>query len=78
MSWNYRIIHHPDGHYALHEVFYDNSGRPTAMTEEPVAFIADAEEGPRGVVEALRIALADAQGRTPLPAQSVIGHEGCP
>ena len=33
MSWSYRIVRHRDGTLALHEVYYDEGGRPYAYTE---------------------------------------------
>ncbi len=34
MHWNNRILRHPDGSYGLHEVFYNDEGKPSACTEE--------------------------------------------
>jgi hypothetical protein len=28
MSWNYRMIEDSHGGYAIHEVYYDNDGKP--------------------------------------------------
>jgi hypothetical protein len=28
MAWNYRVLRHPDGHLALHEVYYEKAGKP--------------------------------------------------
>ncbi len=39
MTWNYRIIHHDkDKHpyFAVHEVFYDDDGKITSWTAEPI------------------------------------------
>ncbi len=69
MTWSYRVIRHADGHYAVHEVFYDERGVPTAMTQEPISFLADADEGPEAIVTALHRALEDARLREPLPAE---------
>lgn len=64
MTWNYRIIKYKDGSgYGLHEVFYDKSGRPAAMTVDPINFSTDSEEGPNGIVSSLSMALADAIAR---------------
>lgn len=38
MSWNYRVIRHTvDGEtgYGVHEVYYNEDGKPIACTEEP-------------------------------------------
>ncbi|MEE2951243.1 MAG: hypothetical protein VYD57_08305 [Pseudomonadota bacterium] len=63
MSWNYRIIRHAEGHFSLHEVYYDQDGQPESYTADPISFVVDEEEGPKGIVESLRLALQDAQTR---------------
>lgn len=63
MTWNYRIIRHTDGHFALHEVFYDEQGNPNAVTKEPITFIADKEEGTDGIVKSLEMAAKDSKTR---------------
>ena len=38
MSWNYRVMrrHDVDGYvFAIHEVFYDDAGKPDSWTAEP-------------------------------------------
>jgi hypothetical protein len=27
-AWNYRVLRHPNGRAAVHEVFFDDDGRP--------------------------------------------------
>jgi hypothetical protein len=63
MSWNYRIVKRCDGSYGLHEVFYDDASAPRAMTERPIHFETNAEEGPAGIVASLEMALKDARER---------------
>ena len=39
MSWNYRVVQHgesKDSHFAVHEVFYDESGNITHWTADPI------------------------------------------
>lgn len=41
MTWNFRLVKRKDPRsssswYAVHEVFYNDAGRPFAMTEDPV------------------------------------------
>lgn len=36
MSWEYRIMKHADGSYALHEAYYDRNGKINGWTEKPV------------------------------------------
>lgn len=62
MNWNYRIVRYPDGRaFALHEVYYDENGKPLAMTVDPATFVAVAEDSPETVIEALKMALKDAE-----------------
>ncbi len=71
MVWNYRIVRHKKGHFALHEVYYDEDERPFGMTE-PIDFVADADEGPEGVINALEAALADAKAMPVLEYDEVL------
>ena len=70
MSWHYRVLRHPDGTLALHEVHGDERDRPHSYTEQPVGFVADAEEGLAGIVGALEMALRDARERPILDTQA--------
>jgi len=42
MTWNHRVLYHaptdknPDEWFAIHEVYYDENGKPTMCTKEPV------------------------------------------
>lgn len=60
MTWNYRLIRHAN-HLGLHEVFYDDAGKVTNWTADPVTFVADSDEGAAGIIGALENALADAR-----------------
>lgn len=61
MSWNYRVVKYRDGSgYGLHEVFYDDEGKAYAMTERPVGFACDPEEGPLSIALQLLKAHEDA------------------
>jgi hypothetical protein len=61
MTWNYRIIEFSD-YRALHEVHYDEKGRPWAYTSEPREFVESLDEDDAGAIVAdLEIALSDAQ-----------------
>ena len=48
MSWNYRIIKKKWAEdyteFAVHEVYYDDDGKPTAVTETSVYPIGETEE----------------------------------
>lgn len=63
MTWNYRIIQFDDCE-ALHEVYYDDEGRPTAYTENAVDFVFD---HPGDIEDGLRMALRDVQNYPKLP-----------
>lgn len=48
MSWNHRIVKQTTelggqeyAMYGLHEVFYDDAGKPGSWTKEPVAIVGD-------------------------------------
>lgn len=68
--WNYRIVKYRPGVkvapgasedcYGLHEVYYNSKGEPWAMTSDPRGFIG---ETPEELIDALNMALRDAQER---------------
>ena len=61
-TWNYRIVRYRHGReLGLHEVHYDEQGRPWAMTQDPIVFVVEADEGPETIVKALEMAMADAR-----------------
>ena len=63
MTWNYRIVRYLDNKgFGLHEVYYEGD-KEVAMTNDPISFSCDVEEGPEGVSVSLKMALNDAQNR---------------
>lgn len=58
MTWNYRLLRHLDGrgqiYLAVHEVYYDEEGKPDACTVEPVRLIGQDEEHGDHVNEILK------------------------
>jgi hypothetical protein len=66
MTWNYRVIRHDEGHLALHEVYYDDDGKPNRVTTEPVTFVAESDDGITGLINSLELALNDARERPAL------------
>ncbi len=42
--WNNRIIHHPEGHYAVHEVHYDDDGNVRSYAGDPTVLLGDSPE----------------------------------
>ena len=75
ITWNYRILRHEDRTFALHEVYYDETGEPRAYTAEPIGFYADEEEGPDAIVASLEMALRDARERPILNASAIGGAD---
>lgn len=70
-TWNYRVVRHRQGEetwYALHEVYYDEHGKPRSYAESPSTFLGDAAAGPEGIAAALRTALQDAENHPVLDA----------
>ncbi len=65
-GWNYRIIRF-EKHYALHEVFYDTDGNPSAHTKDPINFSCEHDEGTDGITQSLAMALSDATNKPVLP-----------
>lgn len=59
MSWNYRIVaEESDGEttYRIHEVFYDDTGRPTSWAEDPVMPCGDSVHAIRYQYDLMRLA----------------------
>ena len=63
MTWNYRIVRHPQSWLALHEVYYGEDGQPNGYGENPASFGANEDEGTAGIIRALEMALRDARER---------------
>ena len=62
--WNYRIVKYKkDEGYGLHEVYYNYKGEPEARTERPI-IACDNDEGPEGIIAALKMALDSVESRT--------------
>jgi hypothetical protein len=72
MSWSYRIVcYRNDEGFGLHEVHYDEAGLPWGMTENPAGFACAVDEGPAGVLDSLKLALADATSRPVLDVPEI-------
>jgi hypothetical protein len=78
MTWHYRVLRHPDGTLALHEVYCDEAGRPNRYTAQPVSFAVDADEGAEALLQAMRCALNDATTRPILDTDSFFTNEDKP
>jgi hypothetical protein len=60
VSWNYRVIRQTKGvetFLAIHEVYLDSVGNPTAITKEPVEVMGENEDELRWVLDRMREAL---------------------
>lgn len=64
MRWNYRVLrqvedHHGQEHvfFGIHEVYYDESGRPTTCTMEQIAPFGETLDELRADVEMIAKAL---------------------
>ena len=44
MSWNYRVIKHAEQQFSIHEVYYDEEGKPHSMTVDPVSAFGETLE----------------------------------
>lgn len=61
--WNYRVMRTPTGNadepffFAIHEVYYDDSGKPNGWTENAVGVCSDTVEGLRDVLAMFAAAL---------------------
>jgi hypothetical protein len=42
--WNYRLIKHTDGCFAIHECFYDDVGNVDMYSSKPCGFVSDTVE----------------------------------
>ena len=72
-TWNYRVVRYDDGDLGLHEIYYDDQGKPVMMTEQPVGFVASGEEGVEGLIQSLERALQEAQNRPILESRDILG-----
>ena len=59
MTWNYRVVS-KDGQYGVHEVYYDEQGEPTSVSESSVVPVADSVAELRECLETLLAAFKEA------------------
>jgi hypothetical protein len=76
VTWNHRLIRHPDGYLALHEVYYDEAGEPNKYTADPAVFVVDEEEGANALFEAMKRALDSALHTPVLDVASFTPDQG--
>lgn len=56
MTWNYRVLRYADGEFGIHEVYYDETGKPTSCTLDAVGVVG---EDVAGVLEMMTRALKE-------------------
>ena len=71
MTWNFRLVKHTERKprrvwYGVHEMFYDDAGRPWTMTEEPVSVDGESRKDVLGYLTMIqrdlaRLPILDAQ-----------------
>jgi hypothetical protein len=69
MTWEYRIIHHDnEGHpyFAIHEVFYDNHGKITNWTADPIDVAGETQPE---LIATLKQMLRDAESEVLVESQ---------
>lgn len=59
--WNYRVMRHEGGWLAVHEVSYDEAGRPTSYSVEPTIFGVPDEDDLKGLIRNLLRAARNAR-----------------
>lgn len=56
MAWNYRVLKHPDGFLAVHEVYYTNNN-PDSCTVEPIDLSGDDLKHLKSILKGVQKAL---------------------
>lgn len=75
MSWNFRVVER-DGHYAIHEAFYDEAGAVRGWTAAPVTVAGDTIADIEWMLERM---LADVRRHPPIvPAREEAGPRPAP
>ena len=60
MSWSYRIVKKKIGDatsYGIHEVFYDDDGKPSMCDEDPITMDAESADDLEWMTKQFRVAL---------------------
>lgn len=70
MTWRYNIVRFPD-HFGLHEVYFDEEGRPNGMTENSIISV-DLEEGVEGIKSSLALMVDCAEKYEPMEARMIL------
>ena len=56
MSWSYRVVKKEDI-YGIHEVYYDDDGKPDMCTENPIIMDADSADDLEWMIKQFKIAM---------------------
>ena len=70
-GWNYRIIRHAE-HFSLHEVYYDDEGKPHLYSESGgggIDLCVELHEGPDAIKGELMQILADIEKYPVIPVE---------
>ncbi len=57
MGWNYRILSHKDGnemYFQIHEVYYDEEGKPNSYTANGVSVWSDNLDGINWILDKMK------------------------
>ena len=57
MTWNHRILAHKDGNdwcFQIHEVYYNNQGKPISYTDKAVGVSAESIKGLHWVLDKMK------------------------
>jgi len=58
MTWNYRIIKHDSkkpGFFAVHEVFFNNKGKITSWTENPIDIVGNSKTDIKSIIKQITL-----------------------
>ena len=61
MSWNYRVMRHGNNngdYYAIHEVYYDQNGKPRNWTDDDVGPCGESLDEVKACLELMKEALS--------------------
>lgn len=78
MTWNFRVISHPDGHgkggrvYQVHEVFYDESGGICGWSGSPATLVGDTPEELDDVARMIQEVAMMATLKNPGPGKEIL------
>jgi hypothetical protein len=57
LTWDYRVVKHSDGSFAVHEIYYTDSNKIELYSKEPCGIVANDIEDLKSVLSMLNAAL---------------------